>query len=70
VNNVQEPEEAEVEAQSTCPRRLFEAVPNARPLVRTPVSARWSHGSNGNGLTDLTAVVMASLASSTRAKSL
>jgi putative protein kinase ArgK-like GTPase of G3E family len=49
------------------PRRLFEAVANARPLVRTPVSARRSHASNGNGLSDLLAVVMASLASLTRA---
>jgi hypothetical protein len=69
VNDMQEPEETEDKAQSTCPRRLFEAMPNARPLVRTPVSARLSHGSNGNGLSDLTAVEMASLASSTRAKS-
>jgi hypothetical protein len=66
VNNVQE--ETEDEGQATRPRQLFEAVPNARPLVRTPVSARRSHASNGNGLSDLTAVVMASLASSTRAE--
>jgi hypothetical protein len=32
------------------------------------VSACWSHASNGNGLSDLTAVVMASLASLTRAE--
>jgi hypothetical protein len=70
VNNVQELEETEDKAQATHPRRLFEAVPNAGPLVRTPVrSACRSHGSNGNGLSDLTAVVMASLASLTRAES-
>jgi hypothetical protein len=63
VNDVQE--ETEDEGR---PRGLFEAVANARPLVRTPVSARWSHASNGNGLSDLMAVVMASLASSTRAE--
>jgi hypothetical protein len=50
------------------PRRLFEAVANARPLVRTPVSAQWSHASNGNGLSELKTVLMASLASSTRAE--
>jgi hypothetical protein len=69
VNGVQEQEEAEDKAQATRPRRVFEAVPNARPLVRTPVSACRSHGSNGNGLSDLTVVVVASLASSTRVKS-
>jgi hypothetical protein len=68
VNNeeVQVNEETEDKGR---PRQLFEAVANARPLVRTPVSARRSHASNGNGLSDLTAVVMASLASSTRAES-
>jgi hypothetical protein len=65
VNNVQEETEDE-----GCPRRLFEAVANARPLVRTPVSACRSYASNGNGLSDLMAVVMASLASSTRAEPL
>jgi hypothetical protein len=66
VKDVQE--ETEDKGQATRPRQLFEAVPNARPLVRTPVSARRSHAFNGNGLSDLTAVVLASLASSTRAE--
>jgi hypothetical protein len=64
VNKVQE--ETEDEGQATRPRQLFEAEANARPLVRTPVSARRSHASNGNGLSDLMVVVMASLASLTR----
>jgi hypothetical protein len=68
VNNVQE--ETEDKGQATRPRQLFEAVPNARPLVRTPVSACRSHASNGNGLSDLMAVVMASLPSLTRVESL
>jgi hypothetical protein len=72
LNNNVNSEEAQVNEETEDkgrPRRLFEAVANARPLVRTPVSARRSHASNGNGLSDLTAAVMASLASSTRAES-
>jgi hypothetical protein len=65
VNYVQVQSE-EDESQAARPRRLFEAAPNARPLVRTPVSARRHHGSNGNGLTDLTAFVMATFAASAR----